>query len=171
MVTKRLYLREITVEDIDRMYEIYGGEGITDYMEGLYENPDDEREFTKEYINNMYRFYEYGIWVICLKENDEIIGRAGLSNREVDGENKLELGYVVGTPYQRQYYAYEACQAICEYAKNKLYMSELVCFIESGNYSSIKLAEKLGFKYIQDITIKENSAEKIYAYYEKKMNS
>lgn len=149
------------------MYQIYSGEGITDYIEGLYEKRSDEEEFTREYINNMYKFYEYGVWVVCLKKNDEIIGRAGLSNREVDGENKLELGYVIGKPYQKQYYAYEACLAICEYAKDKLYKSELVCFIEKENYNSIKLAEKLGFKYKQDIFADENGMEKAYAYYEK----
>lgn len=149
------------------MYEIYSGEGITDYMEGLYEKRSDEVEFTRKYIDNMYKFYEYGMWVVCLRENDEIIGRAGLSNREVDGENKLELGYVIGTPYQRQHYAYEACKAICQYAKDKLYSDEIVCFIEKENYNSIKLAEKLGFKYKQDISSYDNGTEKVYLYYEK----
>ena len=94
------------MEDLGALYEIYSGEGITDYMEGLYENYDDEVEFTKKYIQNMYKFYEYGMWLVCRKDNDEIVGRAGIENREVDGENKLELGYLISVKYQRRHFAY-----------------------------------------------------------------
>jgi RimJ/RimL family protein N-acetyltransferase len=167
LTTERLYLREITVEDVDRIYEIYADEEVTKYIERLYDNPDKEKEFTSEYINNMYKFYEYGIWVVCLKENDKIIGRAGLSNREVDGVNRLELGYVIGVPYQKKGYAFEVCCEICRYAKAVLCEDEIVCFIEKGNYPSIKLAKKLGFEYEQDVITRENMTEKILEYYVK----
>lgn len=172
MTTERLYLREITIEDLDKLYDIYSGKGITDYMEGLYEDRSKEEEFTREYIRHMYGFYEYGIWVVCLRENDEIIGRAGISNREVDGENKLELGYVIGVPYQRKGYAYEACSAICNFVKDRLCETELVCFMDRDNRASVKLAEKLGFVWQQNIVTEENDdngRKDIFAYYKKKL--
>ncbi len=133
------------MEDLGALYEIYSGEGITDYMEGLYENYDDEVEFTKKYIQNMYKFYEYGMWLVCRKDNDEIVGRAGIENREVDGENKLELGYLISVKYQRRHFAYEICQGILSYAKDYLLADEMVCFVSHGNVASEGLAEKLGF--------------------------
>lgn len=154
---------------MDRLYEIYSGEGITDYIECLYEDRRQEEEFTREYIKNMYHFYEYGIWAVCLKANGKLIGRAGLSNREVDGKNRLELGYVIDVSYQRQHYAYEACNAICTYVKNRLWETELVCFMDKDNVPSKKLAEKLGFVYEQDIVTVENGAEQVFAYYRKKL--
>ena len=36
LTTDRLILREIRVEDVDRLYEIYEGPGITDFIELLY---------------------------------------------------------------------------------------------------------------------------------------
>ena len=36
--TKRCRIREMTEEDLDAIYEIYSGENITKYMEGLYED-------------------------------------------------------------------------------------------------------------------------------------
>lgn len=151
MDTERLYLREMTVQDLPGIYEIYGQENTTRYMEGLCPDKKKEYEFTKAYIENMYKFYGYGIWMICLKENDIIIGRAGLSNREIDGENRLELGYVIGKPYQHEGYAYEACQAICKFVKDRLYEDTIIAMIREDNSVSICLAEKLGFDYVCDM--------------------
>lgn len=136
-------------------------------MEGLYEDYEEEYNFTRAYIKNMYNFYGYGIWVVVRKEDDVIIGRAGLSNREVDGETKLELGYVIGEEYQNQGYAYEACKAVCEFAKEKLYEDELVCFIKKGNDSSVKLAEKLNFEFVMDIVYEGDE----YGYYRLDLDS
>lgn len=149
--TQRLYLREQTIEDLDRMYEIYSGENITKYIEALYENRDDELEYTKAYIKNMYRFYGYGMWVVCLKENHQVIGRAGLGNREIDGVNMLELGYVIDEQFQRKGYAYEICRAICRFAQEKLYAKELICIMDKENVASVRLAKKLGFSYVCDM--------------------
>ncbi len=133
-------------------------------MEGLYDDREEELAFTRAYIENMYKFYGYGIWVVCLKENGEVIGRAGLSNRQVDGVNELELGYVIDEKYQGFGYAYEACMAVCEFAKERLYVDKLVCFIEKKNIPSVRLAEKLGFYLVTEVCV---DREKIFAYYKK----
>lgn len=164
--TARLYLREQTEEDLERLYQIYSSENITKYMEGLYDDREKELEFTRAYIENMYRFYGYGIWLVCLKENDKVIGRAGLSNRQVDGVNELELGYVIDEEYQGCGYAYEACVAVCKFAKERLCVENLVCFIEKKNLPSIRLAEKLGFYFVTEVCA---GKKKIFAYYKKIM--
>jgi RimJ/RimL family protein N-acetyltransferase len=47
--------------------------------------------------------------------------------------------------------ATEVCQAILQYAQEELEIEELNCFIEEGNTPSIKLAESLGFSYLETI--------------------
>lgn len=159
-----MYLREQTLDDLDRLYELYASEKITRYIEGLYENREEEVEFTRSYIENMYQFYGYGIWVVCLKENDEIIGRAGISNRIVDGINELELGYVIGEAYQGMGYAFEACMAICAFAKEQLYAEHMICFMEKENIPSVRLAKRLGFCYVTEVEAEEG---KKLSYYRK----
>ncbi|MBQ9765904.1 MAG: GNAT family N-acetyltransferase [Lachnospiraceae bacterium] len=156
--TDRLKLREITLDDIDRLYEIYAEPSITEYMEGLYENKDKEIEFTRSYIENMYTFYGYGLWGVCTKDG-KLIGRAGLGNREVDGEIYLELGYVIEKEHQRKGYATEICTAIMEYAKNVLEADSLICLIESENTASIRTAQKLGFKYERSVCVGDRELE------------
>ena len=141
--TNRLRIREITVEDVPRLYELYSDEDITKYMEPLFPEQEKEIEYTKAYIQNVYQFYGYGMWVIELKKEHEIIGRVGLEYKE--GFDGLELGFMLGTAYQHQGYAYEACEAVLQYGMNTLDITEFCAFVNEDNTASVKLCERLGF--------------------------
>ncbi len=118
METGRCMVREMTVEDVEAFYRIYAEPSITYYMEDLFPEIEEEREYTRNYIEKIYGFYGYGLWSIVCKENQEVIGRAGLSWRE--GFNTPELGFVIGVPYQRKGYAYEVCKAIIAYGGRRI---------------------------------------------------
>lgn len=163
--TERLMLREMTVDDVDRLYEIYGADGMTDYTEPLYEDRQQEIEYTKEYIRNMYEFCGYGLWIVIEKPGDDaagkpeenitsegrIVGRVGITGRE--GYDEAELGYVIEKDRQGRGYAIEACRAVIGYARDVLEMSGLNCFVQRGNEASVKLCKRLGFKYLEDVCL------------------
>ena len=75
----------------------------------------------------------------------ELIGRAGIENREIDGVTCCEIGYLIRRNMQHKGYAYEACQAILEYASDELGIQEMFAVIDKTNEPSRKLAQKLGF--------------------------
>ncbi len=141
--TERCVVKEFSMEYLDDLFELYAGEGITDYMEPLYDY-EKEKEYQQAYIENMYRFFGYGMWIICEKETGKLVGRAGIESREELG-GELELGYVIGAPYQNRGYATEVCLAILDYAKTRLKIPRIYCLIEEGNDVSLHLAQKLGF--------------------------
>ena len=143
--TPRCYVKEMTLDDLDALYELYSLPGMTDYIEPLYENRREEQEYERAYIDNMYWFYGYGMWLVFEKGTNRLIGRAGLDNREVDGTIELEMGYAIATPYQHQGYATEVCGMIMEYAAQALDFPRLNCLIRPGNQASIAFVEKLGF--------------------------
>ena len=146
--TKRCIVRELELSDMDDLFSMYAEPGMTDYMEGLYEY-EEELEYQKAYIENMYRFYGYGMWLVFEKKTGTLIGRAGVEHREeLNGD--MELGYAIRTSFQHQGYAYEVCQAIVQYAGEELQAHLLHCLIEKGNVISEKLAVKLGFSYYGD---------------------
>jgi RimJ/RimL family protein N-acetyltransferase len=148
--TKRCLLREITVQDINRLYEIYADKEITQFMENLYEDPAAEEEYTRTYILNMYHFYGYGMWLVVEQKSGLVIGRAGFSHLELADEVELELGYVIAKTHQKQGYGYEVCQQILAYAKKELPFSKVNCLIRQGNQASIQLAQKLGFTWLEE---------------------
>ena len=156
--TKRCIIRELTMDDIDALFELYSKPGITDFVEPLY-NYDKECEYERAYIEHMYGYYEYGMWLVFSKETGELIGRAGLENRDYCDEqetqgvsgtyhSEMELGYIIAPEYQRQGYATEVCQAILEYAWENLCPDRINCLIDENNYPSRRLVEKLGFQLI-----------------------
>jgi RimJ/RimL family protein N-acetyltransferase len=151
--TERCLIRETKESDIDAFYEIYQEPSITRYMENLYEDRDEEREYIRTYIDKVYGFYEFGVWTVIEKKSRKIIGRAGLSYRE--GFEEPELGFVIGVPWQRQGYAYEVCSVILKYAKEELGFDRVQALVEPENTVSIALCEKLGFKDKQDIMVED----------------
>lgn len=161
--TERCTVREITLEDLDALFELYAAPEMTAYMEPLYEYAK-EKEYQRAYIAHMYGFYGYGMWLVQQKDSGKIIGRAGLENREELG-GEIELGYAIGVPYQKQGYATEVCGAILRYAKEELGCGRVNCLIETGNTISLHLAEKLGFTFQGSLIIDQKEMKQyVYAF-------
>ena len=149
--TDRCLIRESTVDDVDSFYEIYAEPSITQYMENLYPDRDEEIAYIKDYIKNVYAFYGYGMWTVLDKACKKVIGRAGINWRE--GFDIPELGFVIAVPFQRQGYAYEICSAIIEYGHKELGFSAFQVLIMEENQISKALCEKLGFTYVEKVLL------------------
>ena len=55
-------------EDVDQIYELYAHPDITLYMEPLFENREEEKEYMVSYYDHVYCFCGYGMWLITLKD-------------------------------------------------------------------------------------------------------
>ncbi|MDF2888608.1 MAG: GCN5-related N-acetyltransferase [Lacrimispora sp.] len=148
--TRRLLIREFMMSDADEIpKELDGGKDAALFC---------SREMLESYTRQQYGFYEYGIWALYHKDKKVIVGKSGLFNLDI-GENEefyslikkndtpLELGYHIFTPYRRQGYAREACQAILTYAAASLTDSIYARVLEE-NQASVSLLESLGFQII-----------------------
>lgn len=141
--TDRCSVRETTVEDVDAFYEIYREPSITEYMEGLFEDREEEKNYIETYAKTIYKFYGFGMWTVLEKETGKVIGRAGLSMRE--GFEDPELGFVIGVPWQGKGIAREVSAAILKYAKEELGFDRMQALAKPENKKSVSLLEKLGF--------------------------
>lgn len=145
--TDRCVIREITEDDVPALYRIYGESPLAfQHTEGLFDDPEDELNYTRDYIDHQYRFMEYGIWIVTDRETGEVIGRAGISNRE--GYDEPELGYGFALSYRHKGYATEVCLAILEYAREELGMEKLNAFTIRENTDSVNLLKRLGFHFV-----------------------
>ncbi len=142
--TERCLVRETTVEDVEAFYRIYSDPAITEHMEDLYPEVEQEKAYVREYIEKVYTYYEFGVWTVLEKESGDVIGRAGFSYRE--GFSEPELGYIIGVPWQRRGYAEEVCRAILEFGRDCLGFQEIQVLVEEGNEASLRLCGKLGFR-------------------------
>lgn len=140
--TDRCVVREITVEDVDRLYEIYAEPSVTKYMDNLFADREEEKAYTQGYIRNMYGFYGYGMWIVEVKYLGRVIGRVGI---EPCGEEN-ELGYVIAEPWRRLGIAKEVCRAVMKYGFEELGLDQISARVQRENQPSKGLLQNLGFQ-------------------------
>lgn len=150
--TERCLIRETTVEDVEEFYRIYENPTITEFMESLYEDPEEERAYARDYIDKVYSFYGFGIWTVVEKNTGQVIGRAGICYRE--GYDDPEIGFVIEADRQRRGYATEVCRAILKYGQEELGFERLLAFVQPKNQASMRVCDKLGMENVGQVVIK-----------------
>lgn len=158
LITKadRCFIRELAVEDVQPLMELYNNVKPT-FLGKFFDSADDATEYIQKYIDQVYGFYNYGIWGIYLDEDgsDKLIGLVGFTPRQARSKNcsqseqseiqlLLELGFAVHENYRRQGYGFEACTSAIAYAKEHIEHSAIYVNIDSTNEPAIGLAKKLG---------------------------
>lgn len=161
LTTKRCVVREITLEDVPTLYEIYADPEVVQYTENLYEDIEEELQYTKDYIEKVYGFYGYGMWIIEEKQTGKVIGRAGLEYKE--GREGAELGFLIAKPFWRMGIATEVVDAILKYARDELDIFHIYALVEKENEKSIAFCEKMRFDFVEE----ERQLHKTYLIFEK----
>ncbi len=149
--TKRCKIREMAITDIDDLYKLYDSPNVTRYTENLFSDRKQETQYVKEYIENVYCYYGYGVWLIHAKEIGKLIGRAGFTHRP--GFEQPELGFVIGEPFWNQGYAYEVCRHLLNLGKQVYQFDKVQALVKEENTVSIHLLEKLGFLFAEKICL------------------
>lgn len=139
--TGRLMIRETVLDDLDRFYEIYSDPEAISFMEPLFER-EEEEEYQRNYIRNIYGLYGIGLWTVILKETDSVIGRVGIEYTTADG--CVELGFVVDAAVRRRGLAYEACSGVVDYARALPDVDRVIARVRKDNTASQNLCRKLG---------------------------
>lgn len=150
--TKRLLIRETTLEDIPKLYALWQGLTVKKYVSPMQPTLEEEIIYMSAYIRHAYAFYDFGLWSILETNHNKIIGRIGLSVSE-HLEDVVELGYLIGTEYQRKGYATEAGQAVLSYAAEVLDLTEIHLLSDVENMASQKTAAAIGFVQYEEIYI------------------
>lgn len=111
----------------------------------------------KAYIDNIYSFYDIGLWGLFLKENNTLIGLCGIQLLERNGVNDYEISYLIDPRFQGLSYGYEAVRAVILYGFKELNLERIVAYILPDNTSSIKTAEKAGMQLESIIEMKDTT--------------
>jgi HAD superfamily hydrolase (TIGR01509 family) len=146
--TEHLLIREMKIEDLPVIRKFYEEENTGGYMEPLSVNEEFEIDRLKKYIKFAYGFCGYGLWAVFLKETGEFVGQIGFTNAVIEGENELQLGYIIGMPHRRKGYAFEAAKCVLNYGRKKLGLDKFHMLVDSMNQPSRLLAVKLGFRKV-----------------------
>jgi RimJ/RimL family protein N-acetyltransferase len=92
-----------------------------------------------------YSRFGFGLYLVELKAPRTPIGICGILKR--DELPEPDIGFAFLPAYWSQGYALESAEAVKDYARSALGLPRLLAIVSPSNESSIRLLEKLGFRY------------------------
>ena len=145
--TDRLQFREMTEADLDNMAALLGDPGVMRF----YPAPKSREEAASwiHWNQENYAEHGYGLWIIETHDG-EFVGDCGLTWQQVNGAQKLEVGYHVRSNLHGQGYGTEAATACRDYAREHVDVAELIAIIHPDNQASERVAEKIGMHRVAD---------------------
>lgn len=166
METERLLIRRITRKDMDALLAIMEKPEVMYAWEHGFAKKD-----VRKWINRQltrYRKDGFGYFAVILKESGTLIGQAGLMKSTINGNEAVELGYILDNAYWHHGYGTEAARACLEYAFGVLELKTVCCSIRPENVASIRVAERLGMTLCGNHTVLYNEKEMPHLIYELK---
>jgi len=140
--TLRLVLREMNTADYPALAAILQDEQTMYAYNGALSG-----EETQDWLDRQlarYREDGFGLWAVILKESGEMIGQAGISWQDADGERVPEIGYLLNRAYWGKGYATEAAVACKCCAFERLGFDEICSIIRDNNMPSMNVAIRNG---------------------------
>ncbi len=156
--TARLRMRHLNASDSPFIVELLNSKGWLDYIGDRNVHTIEQAE--AYLLNGPMKSYAengYGLSLVSLKEGDIPIGACGLLKR--DYLDTADLGFAFLPEYIGQGYGYESALAVLAYAHHELKISSVFAFTVPHNVASIKLLEKLGFRFEKVFTMPGEAEE------------
>lgn len=99
-----------------------------------------------------YKLDGFGYGLVHRKSDNNFIGRVGLNRYELKKhENRIEAGILLLPEYWNSGCATELVAALINYAREIIKLNILHATIDKTNFGSIKLAQKLGFTFSNEV--------------------
>ena len=70
----------------------------------------------------------------------------------IDGEQEVELAYLIDRSRWGEGLATEAARGIVQYSRSRLGLVRLICLITRGNAASVAVATKIGMAFEREYT-------------------
>ena len=103
-----------------------------------------EKYIVEKYIAK-YKEDGFGLYLVKLKEDEVPIGICGLVKRNTLPD--VDVGFAFLPQFIGLGYGFESASAVVKFARNKLGLKKLLGITVPHNHNSIKLLERLGFKF------------------------
>jgi RimJ/RimL family protein N-acetyltransferase len=150
--TERLSLREFTVDDAQFILTLLNEPSFLRYIgDKQVRNLDDARQYI---LNGPVASYErngFGLYLVELKESYTPIGMCGFLRREELPDP--DIGFAFLPEFWTKGFAFEAAAALLQDARERLRLGRILAITSLDNDASIKLLQRLGFKFDGVVTL------------------
>ncbi len=161
--TKRLVLRELTVEDADFILQLLNEPAYILFIgdRGV-RTPAEARAYIEKNIRLSYKKNGFGLYLVEMKDDATPLGATplgicGLINR--DSLPDIDIGYAFLEAYRGNGYATESAQAVMAFGKTVVGLNRIVGITAVTNQPSINVLEKVGLHFEKLITLPGSDEE------------
>lgn len=153
--TDRLLLRELQPTDAQFFYDLNANPKVIQYTGNTaFQTVEEAREFLQSYSD--YRENGYGRWAVVLKETGRVVGWCGLKLEEET--QQTDIGFRFFEEDWGKGYATESAQACLKVGFETFQLKEIVGRAMKANIASIRVLEKLGLHYVEDMMLDHQEA-------------
>jgi len=156
--SERLLLRPLTLEDGEFILQLLNTDGFIKYIGDR--NVKTIGQANDYLLNGPLKSYEtngFGLSLVELKTGRTPIGMSGLLKR--DYLEHPDIGFAFLPDHTGKGYAYEIVKEIIHYGLHRLQMEKILAIVLPENSSSIKLLEKVGFRYEENFISPDTNEE------------
>lgn len=154
LTTARLELRPPVASDFHRSFAIASEPETARYLGPPMSAAEHFLRFSRS--AGSWLLYGYGVFVIRSRGAEDVIGTCGIFHgwRDLgsDFDDQPEAGWVLRGDQHGRGIGYEAMSAVLDWFDGA-HRRRIVCMIDPGNAPSIKLAKKLGFQQLRDVSL------------------
>lgn len=158
LTTPRLRLRPLTEADAAFAFELVNEPGWLRYIgdRGV-RSLEDARLYLANGAIAMYAQRGHGLLAVERQADGALLGICGLIKR--DGMEDVDLGYALLARYEGQGYAREAAEAALTHGRDVLQLPRIVALTALANERSIRLLQKIGFRFERVISVRPDGEE------------
>ncbi|RCJ17771.1 acetyltransferase [Nostoc minutum NIES-26] len=147
--TPRLIGDRLRTEHLDWLCIMHQDPKVMATLAGVRSN-EQTKLFLQENLTHWER-YRFGLWMFRDKIDNRFVGRGGLRNIHIAGNDEVELAYSLMAEFWGKGLATEMGKAILKVGFQQIGLPEIVCFTMTTNFASQRVMQKLGFQYERDI--------------------
>lgn len=143
--TARLYLFEITIDDIENIHQLHSVPEVDKYNTlGIPKTIKDTENIVRAQIEAKFKVPRFSYtWKVVLKETNTFIGLAGFSLSN-DKYRLGEIYYKLHPDYWGKGYATELAKRLIIMGFNEFKLHKVEAGVAVGNTKSIRVLEKIG---------------------------
>ena len=146
LITNRLVLRQQTHSDDKQIFFLRSDPRILQHIDiPKAESLGDAINFIDK-INSGISNNQWIQWGITLKTDDTLIGSVGFWNFNEE-KTVADIGYMLHPDFQGKGIMQEAIEKTIVYAFHQIKLKSIIGCVNEKNIRSIKVLEKIGFKY------------------------
>jgi RimJ/RimL family protein N-acetyltransferase len=155
---ERLILRRFTADDAQFILMLLNEPSFLRYIgDKKVRSLDDARQYI---LNGPVASYEqngFGLLLVELKDSHTSIGMCGLIKRAELPDP--DIGFAFLPAYWNKGFAFEAAAAVLQDARERLRLKRILAITSLDNESSIKLLQRLGFRFERVIKLSKDGEQ------------